>query len=88
MKGEIRIYGLDESVLKEELSSTIAETGGCKKQEVKIGDIRKMANGLGTVWIQCPLYAARVVDKGKLRVGWTMVRTEMLKARPIQCYKC
>lgn len=60
-KSEIRIFGLDESVTKEEISGAIAEIGGCKKQEVKTGDAKIMANGLGT----CGFNA-----RSMWRLGW------------------
>lgn len=28
------------------------------------------------------------METGKLKVGWTVVRVELVKKRPIQCYKC
>lgn len=88
VKGEMRILDLDNSVTKEEIYSTIVEIGECKEEEIKVGDIKIMANGLGTLWTQCPLHAAvRVVSKGKLRIGWTMACTELLKARPLQCFR-
>lgn len=39
--------------------------------------------------MQCPLAAAiKVTSTGKIRIGWTVARAELLKARPTQCYKC
>lgn len=44
-------------------------------------------------FLQCgfvaPLAAAiRISPKSKFKIGWTVARVEVLKARPIQCYKC
>ncbi|XP_029166089.1 uncharacterized protein LOC114936906 [Nylanderia fulva] len=48
-----------------------------------------MSNGLFTVWAQCPLAAAiKATQKNKIKIGWTIARIELLKARPTQCYKC
>ncbi|RLU15159.1 hypothetical protein DMN91_012153 [Ooceraea biroi] len=42
-----------------------------------------------TAWVQCPLAAANsVAAAGYLRLGWTMVRVELLRSRPTQCFKC
>lgn len=39
-----------------------------------------MYNGLDSIWIQCPLTAAnRVVSESKLKMDWTVVRTELLQ---------
>jgi len=47
--GEIRMVGLDESATTEEVRDTIANLGGCKGEDVKVGQIRWMYNGLGTI---------------------------------------
>ncbi|EFN65451.1 hypothetical protein EAG_13575, partial [Camponotus floridanus] len=39
--------------------------------------------------VQCPLTAATKVAKhGKIKLGWSVVRVELLGARPKQCFKC
>lgn len=48
-----------------------------------------MANGLFSVWVQCPLRAAnKVAQKKRIKIGWTVARVELLMARPTQCYRC
>lgn len=48
-----------------------------------------MTNGLGLVWIKCPIRVAnRLAAVGWMRMGWTMVRVELLDKRPIQCFRC
>lgn len=89
IKGELRIIGLDDSVTKEEVVAEIARLGECKINNIKTGDIRIMRNGLGFIWAQCPLNAAvKVAKNGKIKLGWSIVRVELLKARPKQCFKC
>ncbi|XP_068994243.1 uncharacterized protein [Neodiprion pinetum] len=89
IKGELRVLGLDYSVSTEELTRTLAEQGGCKVEEVRVGVPRRTPNGLYSAWAQCPLRAAvAVAKKGKVKIGWTTARVELLEARPRQCYKC
>lgn len=89
VKGELRIIGMDDSVIAEEVADVVAANGGCKGEEVKVGLIRLMSNGLFTVWVSCPLSAAiKVSRSGKIRIGWTIAKVEMLKARPTMCYRC
>lgn len=89
VRGEIRIFGLDDSVMPEEVCAVIAREGKCLVGEVRAGPIRLLNNGLGSVWAQCPLAAALAVSRlGKIRIGWTIARVELLKSRPRQCYKC
>lgn len=54
-----------------------------------MGQIRPMNNGLFMVWAQCPLASAiQISASGKIRIGWTVARIELLKARPTQCFRC
>lgn len=51
--------------------------------------MNRMNNGLYTVWAQCPLAAAlKISASRKLQIGWTVARVELLKKRPVQCYRC
>lgn len=85
-KGELRIVGLDESVSVDEVVRVLAEMGECITMDVKIGNIRKMANGFGTVWTQCPLVVIKAT--GKMKIGWIVAKIKLLHARPTQCYRC
>lgn len=89
VKGELRIWGLDDSVSPDEVTCVVADTGSCLPSEVRVGAIARMNNGLGSVWVQCPLSAAvKVSTGGKLRIGWTVARVELLNVRPLQCFRC
>lgn len=88
-KGEVKIVGLDDSISSEEVACALADTGECSAQEFRVGSIRRMANGLGVVWVQCPLTVAiKAANTGKIKIGWTVAKIELLDARPTQCYKC
>lgn len=85
----MRITGLDESITKEEVRSKIVEIGECHVEEVKVGEIRWRFNGLGNIWAQCPLSSAnKIMSTGKIKIGWTVARAEILTPRPLQCYRC
>jgi len=89
IKGELRLVGLEESITKSEIEFAIADAGGCKIQEVLVGEIRPMRSGLNTVWLRCPLSAAIIVaNKSKIPIGWSMIRVELLRARPTRCFRC
>lgn len=88
-KRELRVIGFDESVTAEEIIETLCRIGGCYTVDIKTGPIRTMANGLGMVWAQLPaVAAAKVAEEGRIRIGWTVARVELLKVRPLQCYRC
>lgn len=89
VRGELRIAGLDDSVTSEEVRSVIAREGKCSEEDVRTGPIRLLSNGLGSVWTQYPLVSTLAVSKlGKLRIGWTLAKVELLKSRPTQYYRC
>lgn len=88
-KGELRIIGLDDSVTEEEIRCAIADSGACSLDAIKIGPLRRLGSGMLSAWAQCPLTAALAVSaEGKLRIGWSVARVELLEARPIQCFRC
>lgn len=89
VEGEIRLVGLDDSVSMAEVAYTVAYYGECSEEEVKVGPIRPMNNGLFTVWAQCPLGAAiKTANNKMVKIGWTQARVILLEARPVQCFKC
>lgn len=87
--GELRIWGLEESVSETEISAAIANTGECDPLEVKVGTLRVTARGRGLVWVKCPLESAlKIANEGKLMLGWSRASVELLDARPAQCFRC
>lgn len=86
---EIRIKDLDASIKEAEVQEAIARVGQCQLEEIKVGPIRRIPNGMGTIWAKCPIDAAnKVAEKGKIAIGWIYARTEILAERPLQCFKC
>ncbi|KMQ89040.1 reverse transcriptase [Lasius niger] len=84
-----KFVGLDDTILPEEVVQLIASEGKCEEVDIKIGRIQPMRNGLSTIWARCPLSAAAVIAQRKrVRMGWTFVKVELLKSRPMQCFKC
>jgi hypothetical protein len=86
---EMRLSGLDDSVTATEVADAVARIGGCTVQEVKVGDIKSDPRGLGSVWLRCPVTAAKkVAERGRLLVGWVSAQVKVLEARPQRCYRC
>ncbi|GAB1860699.1 CCHC-type domain-containing protein [Camponotus japonicus] len=70
IKGELRVIGFDESVKKEEIREIMTEMGECEYDEINIGDIRPMRNGLFMTWARCPLAATvKIANNGKIKLG-------------------
>ena len=50
---------------------------------------RKVPRGPSSLWIQCPTTAAKkIMEKGRLTVGWVAARVEALATRPLLCFRC
>lgn len=47
IKGELRMFGLDESISKIEIKNLMTDIGKCSDEGITIGDIKPMRNGLG-----------------------------------------
>ncbi|XP_011688454.1 PREDICTED: uncharacterized protein LOC105450359 [Wasmannia auropunctata] len=89
LRGEIRLAGLDASIAPNEIKQAMAEKGGCSIEDIRLGQTRVTRNGFRTVWAQCPLNAAiGLAQEGSLRVGWSTSTVDLLKKRPVQCFKC
>jgi hypothetical protein len=61
MTAELRVSGLEDSVTLEELVTAVAKAGCCCAEEVNFDVIRTTPRHLGSVWIRCPLTAARKI---------------------------
>jgi len=86
---EMRVKDIEDSISAIEIAEALAAQGGCATDDVRVGPIRIGANQLGTAWVRCPLVAAnKIVKRGRLTLGWTRVRIELLPERATTCYKC
>ena len=87
---EMRIKDLDDSVTKQEVEEAVLKYGECRKDQVMVGDVRRVTpRSMGTAWVRCPLSAARKIAlTGRITVGWSVSRTEILPPRPLQCFRC
>lgn len=88
-RGELLLIGLDKLIAQGEVIAAVVKAGGCPEESVRAGPIRPMRNELGLVWVQCPLIAVnKLIEEGRLLIGWTSVRVAPLKSRPLQCFRC
>lgn len=86
---ELRLRGLDEATSEAEVRARLAQVGGCGPDVFKVGPIKHAPRTMGTVWVRYPLaLAQKILEAGKLQVRWVQASVEILKDRPLQCYKC
>lgn len=89
MTAELRIRGLDESIVPADVVMAVATNGGCSLEDVKSGEIQFVGRSPGTVWVRCPLAAAnKIVAAKTIQVGWIRARVEALEKRALQCFRC
>lgn len=87
-KAELRVRDLDESVTTEDITAAIAKEGDCCCDQIRMGEIKRRAGGLGTVWVQCPLTATKkITQKRRMYIGWLSCRVDALPPRRLQCYR-
>lgn len=88
VKGDVRVTGIDVSIWEEDIRDSILDYGDCTADNIRISRIQRMRNGIGVAWVQCSLATAiKICSSEGLRVGWTTARIELLKARPVQCFR-
>ncbi|XP_018371321.1 PREDICTED: uncharacterized protein LOC108766488 [Trachymyrmex cornetzi] len=80
---------MDNSATVEEVAESLAKARGCVQQDIKVGDIRRQPNGLGSCWAKCPVAATRaILATPRILVGWSSCRAVLLPCRGLQCFKC
>nr|BAA19775.1 Gag protein [Bombyx mori] len=85
----VRLSGLDESISREELVAEVARIGECPPDIVKVGEIKMGPGGTGQVLVRCPIAGVKkILAVNKLRIGWSVLRVQLLEARRLQCYRC
>lgn len=88
-KINIKIIGIDETTNKEEITDALSRVGDCKKEEIRVSDIRRTMRGIGIAWVQCGVETAiKILEKERISIGWTTVRSEVAAPRPMRCFKC
>ncbi|XP_039312408.1 uncharacterized protein LOC120359335 [Solenopsis invicta] len=86
---EVRVSGFDDSITAAEVAAAITVAGGCAAADILVNGLRPGVGGLRGAWARVPKAAAlKAAKSGRLRVGWTMARVELLEARPMQCHRC
>ncbi|XP_059062474.1 uncharacterized protein LOC131855249 [Achroia grisella] len=86
---EMRVMGLDDSATTEEVAAAVAQAGDCQADSIKVGEIRRNSFGMGTCWVRGPVAGIKKATTAKhIRIGWVSARTELLRQRPLRCFRC
>lgn len=88
-RGEIRVVGLDDSATPQEVARALRVAVERPETDFQVGEIRRSAMCLGALWVRCPLESVLRLEKlGWVQVGWLRVRIQLMRDRPLQCFKC
>lgn len=88
-KGKLCLRGIDPSTTSEDIYKELVFLSGCGRHEFKVSPINNMRDGMGVAWVVCPLQTAvKIAEVGVVTLGWTRVRIDLLRKRPVQCFRC
>lgn len=88
-KAEIRISGIDEDTIVEDVVAAVAKYGECDIMDIKAGGIRRNRQGEGDIWVRCPWNsAAELAKRRRIRIGWVRARVEIMEPPLLQCFRC
>lgn len=86
---DVRIVDLDDSVTSEQVAAAVAKAGNCAVDLVKARGMQRGPGGMGALFVRCPVAVAKtLLNTGRLLVGWSSARVQVLEPRPLRCYKC
>ncbi|CAH2109007.1 unnamed protein product [Euphydryas editha] len=84
----IRITGLDDSVTSQMVAAAVVKAGQIDAGAVKAGEVSVGPGGMGVVVVKCPIAVAKTIaGGGRLLVGWSSARVQVLEQRPLRCFK-
>lgn len=89
-KMQLKLSRIDDSIASGEIAQALARVGGCQSDVIECSEIKSFRGSMEIACVQCP---ARIVLKIKeqgesITIGWSKVKVEVLKPRPIQCFRC
>lgn len=88
-KAELKLTQIDCSTTGEHIREALMTYGGCFATDIRVGEIRYSQRGNGAAIVQCPAVMANdLVAEGRLKLGWSFVRVELVPAKTQRCYKC
>lgn len=88
-RADVRLTELSDSATRERVEATVASFGGCPQDQVRVTEVRSGPGGMGTAFVSCPVTVAKkLVEAGKIGIGWTTAKVVEVEQRPMRCFKC
>ncbi|XP_076302079.1 uncharacterized protein LOC143220295 [Lasioglossum baleicum] len=84
-----QVTGKDDAEATRKVVKALVKKRASSPCNIRYGQIRTSLSGLLTIWVKCPIAAARTtLDSGRIRMGWVSARVQALEARRHYRYKC
>ncbi|XP_041985042.1 uncharacterized protein LOC121737430 [Aricia agestis] len=88
-RAKLLVSGMDDAATAADVIKAAAKEGGCPAIDIRSGRITVGPRGARSLWLHIPTVAAKkLMDSGRLQVGWVMTKVVLLAARPTRCYRC
>ena len=85
----LKLVGLDDSVTKDKVVDAVASVSGCAADTITASDMCHGPGGMMSIVVRCPIQAGKsIVEKGRILVGWSSAKVQVLKERPLRCFRC
>lgn len=69
--------------------SAVVNASGCTVDAVTVSDLRIGSRGMMTAVVRCPCESADIIaTKGRILIGWSSAKIQVLEERPLRCYRC
>jgi len=82
---DLRISGLTDTATPADIAKAVSEFGaGFCADDIRVGNIWRAKDGLGTAWVQTPaVVGVPAAEAKKIHIGWPEARVTLLKGRPL-----
>jgi len=73
----------------QEIATAVVSVGECRLKDIRVGELRRKSYGSWFVRVSCPMLTGyRILDLGRLRVGWVFANVRAVSSPRTWCYRC
>lgn len=88
-KDKFKLEGVNKLMKWEEIKDVLSQEGGCSAEEIQLSNLREDMSGVSVVVGKAPAHAVNVImERRRLKVGWTSLRVRKVMRDPPRCAKC
>lgn len=73
----------------QEIATAVVSVGECRLKDIRVGELRRKSYGGWFVRVSCPMLTGyRILDLGRLRVGWVFANVRAVSSPRTWRYRC